>query len=161
MEELKILIIDDSEEYITLLSKKLEDTSNFTPYWNAIIKSWQDEDPDSIFLRKMDIHNFQKKKLNVDVANSGHAGIKLAGTKAFDVILIDYHMPDVNGKEVFNSIPAMNKAALKIILSSNEDGRLVLEMAKEGVEFYVEKGKNEMPSLLSIMATGLYFDPTD
>jgi CheY-like chemotaxis protein len=161
MEELRILIIDDAEDYCQLLKKKLEDMANFTPYWNAIIKSWEGEDTDSLFLRKMDILNFQKRKITVDIASDGKEGLSRAAEKPYHVLLLDYHMPGINGKEVFNQLRPKNPEALRIMLSSNEDGRLVLEMAKEGLEFYVEKGKHEMPSLLSIMATGLYFDPKD
>jgi len=161
MEIAKILIIDDSEEYATLLKKKLEDDQNFTPYWNQIIRSWEDEDPDDLFMRKMDILNFQKRKLKVDVVLNGKDGIAQAQNDDYHYLLIDYHMPQLNGQEVFRALKNLNIKATKIILSSNEDGRLVLDMAKDGVEFYVEKGPAEMPALLSIMATGLYFDPSE
>lgn len=161
-EVFKILIIDDTEEYSALLKKKLEHTKNFDIYWDEVIQSWADDEPDSIFLRKVQIDRFRKNKIVADTVNDGKEGLKKISKNKYDLIIIDYHMPGLTGSEVFKKIDAVAKNdPLKIILSSNEDAQLVLDMAKEGVEFYVEKGRHEMPSLLSIMATGLYYEHDD
>ena len=53
----------------------------------------------------------------VTTTNSGFESINLLNQNAFDIILLDYHLPDVTGEEILPLIPASSAV---IIITSNE-----------------------------------------
>lgn len=166
---LKICLVDDTTEYATLLKKKLEDAKNIYQYYAQLVESWKEDDFDVRFLKQHDLDEFQKLKLEVFHFEKPEDFLSYCDIEVPDVVVIDYHMPRMTGLELFKSLSSKFEkmkqdnpsfqAPKRILLSSNDDGNLVLEMAKNGVEFYVEKGPHEMPGLLSIMATGYFYEP--
>ena len=68
-------------------------------------------------------------------------------------ILIDYKLPGMNGIEFFEKIRAnVNEDQTKIIiLSSIDDGNLVLDFIQKGIRDYVVKDEHVIDSLVSIM----------
>ncbi len=69
------------------------------------------------------------------------------------VIIIDYKLPGMNGIEFYQKIKSdVNEDDTKvIILSSIEDGNLVLEFIQKGIRDYVIKDDFVIDSLVSII----------
>jgi CheY-like chemotaxis protein len=166
---IKILIVDDTEEYSYMVKKSLEDTNPGSPYWDQIIASWKNDEFDAKLLKTHELQQFRKNKFEVKTLNNPQDSITYLTTEQPDFIIIDYHMPQMTGMELFSLLNDVFlarkekdknfKIPTRIILSSNTDGQLVLNLAKKGVDYYVEKGKQEVLYLLSIMATGFYYEP--
>jgi CheY-like chemotaxis protein len=165
----KILIVDDTEEYSYMVKKSLEDTKPDSIYWNSIKESWRNDEFDTKLIKYHELDQFKKKKLQVHTISNPQDGITYLTTENPDYIILDYHMPGINGMELYSFLDDLflarkskekgYKIPTRIFLSSNTDGQLVLQMAKKGVDYYVEKGKDEILFLLSIMATGFYYEP--
>jgi DNA-binding NtrC family response regulator len=67
------------------------------------------------------------------------------------VILIDYYLPGMNGLELYTAIRKKNKTIQLIIMSSNTDANLVVEMVKKGIRKYVIKNENVIISLKALL----------
>lgn len=64
------------------------------------------------------------------------------------VIVTDYHLSEhITGYDLFKEIESKYPSIKCIILSSNEDGVLVLDLVKKGVRDYVIKDEELLPNL--------------
>ena len=70
-----------------------------------------------------------------------------------EVIIIDYKLPGMNGIEFFQRIqPMVNEDETKLILlSSLDDGNLVLDFIQKGIRDYVVKDEQVVSSLIGII----------
>lgn len=73
-----------------------------------------------------------------------------------DLIILDYYfvsenMEVMNGMEVFNRIKESNPRTPVIILSGQENGEIVLELARKGVDSYVIKDNFLIENLFDSM----------
>ncbi|MDH5382110.1 MAG: response regulator [Cyclobacteriaceae bacterium] len=70
-----------------------------------------------------------------------------------DAILIDYKLPGMNGIEFYEKIKnEIDEDKIKIILlSSIDDGNLVLDFIQKGIRDYVVKDEHVIDSLISII----------
>lgn len=60
---------------------------------------------------------FQRRGFNVTVAQRGQEAIEKLNTNRFDVALVDFCLPDMEGTEIFPLIDASSPKTLKIMLS--------------------------------------------
>ena len=67
-----------------------------------------------------------------------------------NVIIIDYFLPGMNGMQLYKKLKKQHSKALVIVLSSNDDGNLVIELMKAGIRNYVMKDENVMESIYAI-----------
>ena len=80
-----------------------------------------------------------------------------------DLIILDYlfhsNEPDkvMNGKEIFNRIRKIDKKVPIIMLSGQEDGEVVLELARMGIVDYVIKDDEFINNLKEVIKE--VFDP--
>jgi DNA-binding NarL/FixJ family response regulator len=78
-----------------------------------------------------------------------------------EVLILDYGLPGMNGIELYEKVkldlPADTKS---IVLSSIDDGNLVLDFIKKGIRDYVIKDDNVIESLVSIIeeSDDIFFD---
>ncbi len=68
-----------------------------------------------------------------------------------NVMIIDYFLPGMNGLELYNKLKKQKNKALVIVMSSNNDGNLVIELMKKGIRNYVMKDENVMDSINAIL----------
>lgn len=69
-----------------------------------------------------------------------------------DVLILDYQLPGMSGIELYEKVKDDIEDKTKIImLSSIDDGNLVLEFIKKGVRDYVVKDENVMESLIAVI----------
>jgi CheY-like chemotaxis protein len=87
-------------------------------------------------------------------AETGKAGLDLAKNAAPDVILLDYHLPDMNGREIAKELRKM--AHLKhvpiIAITADDAGLLRRQMLAEGFDEVLYKPVSTSILLQSIEA---------
>ena len=93
-----------------------------------------DDDPRTLAIREAILH---AKGFHVFSVSKAVDGISLADQYNFDVIVLDYSMPDVNGEEVARML-RQEHPSLPIILCSGHDE--VPESAFKLVDAFVSKG---------------------
>lgn len=86
------------------------------------------------------LENFLKEKgFHADTAMSGKAGIEKAGKFTYDLILLDYRLPDSEGISVFNEIKKITPGIPVIIITAYGEIRAAVKLMKAGVFNYVTK----------------------
>lgn len=69
-----------------------------------------------------------------------------------DVLVLDYYLPGMTGIELYEKVKADLPDTTKVVvLSSMDDGNLVLDFIKKGIRDYVVKDDNVIESLLAII----------
>lgn len=69
-----------------------------------------------------------------------------------DVLILDYYLPGMNGIDLYEQTKDTLPEEVKvIILSSMDDGNLVLDFIKKGIRDYVVKGENVIETLVAII----------
>jgi two-component system response regulator PilR (NtrC family) len=79
---------------------------------------------------------------DVAVAENGRTAIDLLNSRAFDLIVSDARMPDVDGLEVLRHARSVNPAIIAIMITAYGSPDLLRGVAQLGVNDYVEKPFN-------------------
>ena len=90
----------------------------------------------------------ERRGFEVLTAASARQGLQIAAACAVVAVILDYHMPEMNGHEVATAIKRL-KPQVPIVMVSSDDG--IPEQALNVVDAFVSK--NEAPSrLLPVIA---------
>ena len=73
--------------------------------------------------------------------------VQAVKVKVPDIVIIDYYLPGMNGLELFKILQEDFQIPKLILLSANEDSKVVLDMIRNGVRDYVIKDEHVMDSL--------------
>ena len=76
---------------------------------------------------------------DVEVADSGQEGLKLALSKRFDLVMADLRMPDLDGMELVRTLRRKRPETAVIIITGYGSVPSAVEAAKLGVADYIEK----------------------
>lgn len=69
-----------------------------------------------------------------------------------DVLVLDYYLPGMSGIELYEKVKSDLPNQVKVVvLSSMDDGKLVLDFIKKGIRDYIVKDDNVIESLLAII----------
>jgi len=82
---------------------------------------------------------FSKKGYNIKIASSGEEALKLFIREPFDLILLDYKLPGMNGEEVFDEILKINPFVPVIFMTAYGDIDKAVRLLKKGAFYYVPK----------------------
>jgi CheY-like chemotaxis protein len=115
-----------------------------------------DDDP---FINMLVVKRFTSEGYRLEAFEYGEECIK-ALDKNPDLIILDYFFvcndrPVMNGMEVFNKIKEIKPGIPVIMLSGQEKGEIVLEMARKGIEDYIIKDNNLIDNL-SVAITEIF-----
>ena len=107
-----------------------------------------DDDP---FINMLVVKRFTTSDCKVEAYESGEDCLKEIG-KGPDLIILDYlfikeNQVFMNGMEVFDKIKAMKPKTPVIMLSGQDKGEVVLELARKGIDDYVIKDNNLLDNL--------------
>jgi CheY-like chemotaxis protein len=107
-----------------------------------------DDDPVII---KLVVKRFTSDNYRLEAFSYGEEVLKALSEKP-DLIILDYlfHKADLkvmNGMEVFDKIKETNPEVPVIMLSGQDRGEIVLELAQKGIDDYVIKDKNLLDNL--------------
>ena len=65
-----------------------------------------------------------------------------------DIAIIDYNLPDKNGVEILTELKSFNNSIAPIVLSGQEDVKVVVEAYKHGAHRYIMKNENAAIELI-------------
>jgi CheY-like chemotaxis protein len=107
-----------------------------------------DDDP---FITKLVVKRFTPEGFRVEAFDYGEDCLKAMKTKP-DLIILDYYFTKpgetvMNGMEVFDKVKEISPNVLVIMLSGQERGEIVLELARKGIDDYVIKDNNLIDNL--------------
>jgi CheY-like chemotaxis protein len=95
-------------------SKRRRDNRPSTPHNPTLL--WIDDFVPALAVYKATMESFGFKVLT---ASSGEAGVKLAASKAVDLVVTDYEMPGMNGETVAAAVKSMKPAVPVIMFSGS------------------------------------------
>ena len=98
-----------------------------------------DDSPDGLLVRKKLL---EELGCEVHVAPNGEEGLRLFESDTFDVVVTDYRMPRMDGKELIQRIRRQNPQA-RIVLVSRFIESLGLSEESTGADVVIEKTSNE------------------
>ena len=109
-----------------------------------------DDDP---FITKLVVKRFSPEGYRVEAFDYGEDCLKAMNHKP-DLIILDYYFTKqgetvMNGMTVFDKIKEISPDVLVIMLSGQERGEIVLELARKGIDDYVIKDNNLIDNLNS------------
>jgi len=107
-----------------------------------------DDDP---FVTRLIAKRFTSEGYRVETFDYGEDCLKAMDRKP-DLIILDYYFTKLgsqvmNGMEVFDKIKERYPDVIVIMLSGQEKGEVVLELARKGIDDYVIKDNNLLDNL--------------
>lgn len=107
-----------------------------------------DDDP---FINMLVVKRFTTSESKVEAYESGEDCLK-ALNKNPDLIILDYlfikeNQVFMNGMEIFDKIKSIRPKTPVIMLSGQEKGEIVLELARKGIDDYVIKDNSLLDNL--------------
>jgi len=107
-----------------------------------------DDDP---FINMLVVKRFTSEGYNIEAFGYGEDCIG-ALSKNPDLIILDYYFVNnvqkvMNGMEVFDRIKELKPDLPVIMLSGQDKGEIVLELARKGIDDYVIKDSNLIDNL--------------
>lgn len=107
-----------------------------------------DDDP---FVTSLVVKRFTPEGFKVESFSYGEECLKAMDRKP-DLIILDYYFTKpgeevMNGMEVFDKIKEKDPDVLVVMLSGQERGEVVLELARKGIDDYVIKDNNLIDNL--------------
>jgi two-component system, NtrC family, nitrogen regulation response regulator NtrX len=115
-----------------------------------------DDDP---IINKLVVKRFTSAGYRVEAFAYGEDCLK-ALDQSPDLIILDYFFMNsekevMNGMEVFDNIKKLKPSIPVIMLSGQEKGEIVLELARKGIDDYIIKDSNLIDNL-SVAITELF-----
>ena len=95
-----------------------------------------------------------KNSFTVAVCHKGQDGLKSFGSDPFDLVLLDYRLPDMTGMDVLAEIKKVSLHTPVIIMTSFSDIRTAVKAMKMGAFEYITKPVNP-DELLMLVQTAL------
>jgi two-component system, OmpR family, response regulator len=106
---------------------------------------------DDQFINKLVVSRFTSEGYRIEAFENGDDCLK-ALNKNPDLIILDYFFVSdkkelMNGMEVFDKIKEVRPETPVIMLSGQDKGEIVLELARKGIDDYVIKDNNLIDNL--------------
>ncbi len=134
-EQFSILLVDDDEVDRLAVKRALSKaglTANLTEAKNGA---------DAI--SRLEVEQNSHDLAPTNCSNSAANHIK----HSFDLVLLDYRLPDIDGLHLLSQIKALNLYLPVIVLTGQGDEEIAVEIMKAGAADYLSKGKIEPQSL--------------
>jgi len=102
----------------------------------------EDDADDAQFLRQCLLRNNSR---SVEIMRTGCIGDAVAALRGntFDVVLLDLHLPDANGRECVERIQQANSQVPIVVLSGEGDEDYAVEILNRGVQDYLVKWEGD------------------
>ncbi len=155
-EQYSILLVDD-DEVDRLTVKRAFKKANFS----AILTEVQNgqEALANLASKAQDCDsNCAEKEIESSETNGYQSNLlKVATTtnQDFDLVLLDYRLPDINGLNLIAEIKALNLDLPIIVLTGQGDEEIAVEIMKAGAADYISKGKIEPESLAKAITSAI------
>ncbi len=107
---------------------------------------------DNVGLRRLIMKRLERENYNVEAAENGQEAISRICYATDIILLLDYKLPDMTGREVIERLDAMGYAIPFIIITGHGDERTAVEMMKLGARDYLVKDHAFLDVLPQVMA---------
>lgn len=94
---------------------------------------------DDLYIGKLLKRVLEKNDFDVQIAHSGKSGLAIQKKEAFDVVLCDYRLPDMDGLEMIPALKQNDPNSEIIVITGYSDVRLAVKVMKMGAFEYVTK----------------------
>jgi len=84
-----------------------------------------------------------RRGLEVEVAGSAEQGVERLLAGAFDLVLLDYNLPGMNGLDLLRMFKARDIRTPVVVLTAGGDERIALQAMEEGAADYAVKDVNQ------------------
>jgi len=111
-----------------------------------------DDDPDLCRLIQRHLH---REGLNSRVATTGEEALQQLYAHPITLMLLDLHLPDMNGDEVIQVMKEQHPAVPFIIVTGSGDEQLAVRMLKSGARDYITKDETALELLPSVVLNNL------
>ncbi len=155
-EQYSILLVDD-DEVDRLTVKRAFKKANFS----AILTEVQNgqEALANLASKAQDCDsNCAEKEIDNSKTNGDKSNLLQVATTTnqdFDLVLLDYRLPDINGLNLIAEIKALNLDLPIIVLTGQGDEEIAVEIMKAGAADYISKGKIEPESLAKAITSAI------
>ena len=82
---------------------------------------------------------FEGEGCNLKALESAGEGLKILKNENYDIIIVDYRLPDMDGLEFFKRIQESHPNAFKILITAYGSKELLSEAKEMGVHDFIEK----------------------
>ena len=109
---------------------------------------------------KFMLKNHPKYNFKIDEVENGAEAIDKASRAAYDIIIMDIKMPEIDGIQAAREIIFLNKEAKILALSMFDDEGNIRKMIKAGAKGYILKntGTEELiNAIITIIKGGIYY----
>src|SRR5438067_13550409 len=111
-----------------------------------------DDEPD--LLLRLVSHALRDTGTEVAVARTGAEGVRLAAEVAPDVVLLDMHLPDQTGLDVFQQVRRLDRRTPVVFITGSAGTDTAIEAMKQGAYDYLFKPV-ELDQLKRVIAQAL------
>ncbi|MGA0609012.1 response regulator [Caldimonas sp. KR1-144] len=94
-------------------------------------------------------------EVQIDVADSGEACLRKLAADRFDLLLLDNHLPDMDGLAVLRELRERGHTLPVVMVTGAGDDRIVWRALHEGANDYVPKSADYLDGLPQLLATQL------
>lgn len=94
---------------------------------------------DDIALGRLIQNKFRKVNYQVDIANTGEQGLEKLSEQHYALVIIDYHLPVMNGLDVIKTLQSQKNGTPIIMLSGSDNLHIAVEAIRLGASDYVLK----------------------
>ncbi|MCB1190319.1 MAG: response regulator [Leptospiraceae bacterium] len=94
---------------------------------------------DDIFVSEIVEQVLKKNHYNLNIARNGKEGLELYKTDPGQIVITDLGLPIMSGKDLIKSIKEIDEDALILVMSAQEDPKLIIDVMKMGVYDYLIK----------------------
>ena len=103
--------------------------------------------------RLLVIRNIRRGMRTVNIVEAGSGGDCIAriGQAKFDLVLLDYCLPDMNGFEVLDVLKKIHDSTPIIMLTGREDDQFVEEAKRRGASDYIVKSKEFLDHIVAVV----------
>jgi signal transduction histidine kinase len=113
---------------------------------------------DDAALARLLQRRLERYNLNVEIVASAEAALEKLKTKTYDILLVDYILPAMNGLELLDKLPEIPNAPPAIILTAGGDERVAVAALEKGAVDYAVKDSDQtylelLPSIMQAAHT--------
>lgn len=102
------------------------------------------------------IYRHTLRDFDLSFADSGETGLQRLATESFDLVILDYQLPRMNGGEVLNSIRASLKLDIPVVVVTGGGSESVaVDLLKRGAYDYVTKDDLHTPRVAASVHASL------
>ena len=143
-EQFSILLVDDDEVDRMIVRRALK-KAGFPAQLTEVQNG-----KEAIAKLQQGSRNFQQLVIRNFNFSASHVAIDI-----FDLVLLDYRLPDSNGLNLITKIRASNIKLPIIVLTGQGDEEIAVEIMKAGAADYLTKGKIESNNLVKAINTAI------